>query len=223
MKRLFSKAARRLGWNLVKNREGAVVRNHYAFQLNKLFGMTEPTMIIDVGGNRGQFYDFILRFTDYRGPIITFEPVPALFEFLSTKAKDVPNWTIMPVALGAADKEMQLNVMRSDDFSSFLPPAASAGWIEQANQIEKAITVPVKRLDAVLKDISSDVSTERIFLKLDTQGFDLEVFAGAQGILANIVALQSEVAMQPIYEGMPEISESLKVFRDAGFGVTAFS
>ena len=223
MKRFLSKVSRHLGWNLVKNRESAVLRHHYAFQLNKLFRMTRPTMIIDVGGNRGQYFDFIQRFTDYRGPVVTFEPIPELYEFLSKKASGIPNWTIMPVALGAADTEMQLKVMRSDDFSSFLPPAESAGWIEQANQVKREITVPVKRLDGLLADITPDPCAERMFLKLDTQGFDLEVFAGAEGILPQVVALQSEVAMQPIYEGMPDIARSLEVFRNAGFGVTAFS
>ena len=72
MKNLLSKASRRLGWNLVKNRDGAITRHHYAFQFNKLFALTKPTMIIDVGGNRGQFYDFIQRFTDFDGAFVTF-------------------------------------------------------------------------------------------------------------------------------------------------------
>ncbi len=128
----------------------------------------------------------------------------------------------MRIALGASDTEKQLNVMASDDFSSFLSPANSRGWIQGSNTVKKTVSVPVKRLDSIFDDIAPKGSTERVFLKLDTQGFDLKVFEGAKGVLPNIVAMQSEVAMQPIYEGMPDGIESLNAFRAAGFGVTAF-
>jgi FkbM family methyltransferase len=60
----------------------------------------------------------------------------------------------------------------------------------------------------------------RVLLKLDTQGFDLEAFAGAAGVLDQIVALQSEVALLTIYEHMPRMEESMRVYEAAGFEVT---
>ncbi|MEL6688936.1 MAG: FkbM family methyltransferase [Pseudomonadota bacterium] len=223
MKNLLSKASRRLGWNLVKNRDGAITRHHYAFQLNKLFALTKPTMIIDVGGNRGQFYDFIQRFTDFDGAFVTFEPIPELHQFLAKKSAGVSNWQVRPVALGSEAAELKLNVMKGDDFSSFLPPSQTSGWIEDQNQVEREVTVPVHRLDAIFEEITVNGANERIFLKMDTQGFDLEVFKGASGILGQVVAMQSEVAFQTIYDGMPDVTEALDTFRAAGFGVTAFS
>ena len=65
-----------------------------------------------------------------------------------------------------------------------------------------------------------DVAEPRVYLKMDTQGWDLEVLAGASGCLERIQAFQSEVAMHPIYDGMPALHESLSRFQDLGFGVS---
>jgi hypothetical protein len=52
---------------------------------------------------------------------------------------------------------------------------------------------------------------------MDTQGYDLKVFAGAQGCLHSIQALQSEISVVPIYHNMPHYVESLVTYERAGF------
>jgi hypothetical protein len=52
---------------------------------------------------------------------------------------------------------------------------------------------------------------------MDTQGWDLEVLAGAERTLDRVVALQSEVSVRPIYDGMPGLTESLQTFEERGF------
>jgi hypothetical protein len=47
-----------------------------------------------------------------------------------------------------------------------------------------------------LPELLADVPDPRIFLKMDTQGFDLEVFAGVGKYLEKIVGLQA--AMQSL-------------------------
>ena len=39
-------------------------------------------------------------------------------------------------------------------------------------------------------------------------------------MLNKVVALQSEISVMPLYEGMPDYIESLNVFRQAGFELT---
>ena len=57
---------------------------------------------------------------------------------------------------------------------------------------------------------------------MDTQGFDLSVMEGAQGILPRILALQTEVSLHGIYHGMPGFVESVSKFQAAGFEVIDF-
>jgi hypothetical protein len=58
---------------------------------------------------------------------------------------------------------------------------------------------------------------ERPFLKLDTQGFDLQVAIGAGIYLEKFLGIQSEVAFSPIYEEAPTFSEVVAYYEAKGF------
>jgi len=56
-----------------------------------------------------------------------------------------------------------------------------------------------------------------VLLKIDTQGYDLEVLKGARQSLSSISAVQTELACQKIYRGMPGYIDVLKVLDRHGF------
>jgi hypothetical protein len=58
------------------------------------------------------------------------------------------------------------------------------------------------------------------FLKLDTQGYDLEVVRGAQNILSGILALQTELSFIQIYENMPNYHTVIEELNQLGFDIT---
>ena len=62
----------------------------------------------------------------------------------------------------------------------------------------------------------------RLFPKMDTQGYDLEVFRGAHLLLPNIKSLLSELSLIPIYDGMPTYLQALSTYQAAGFSVSGF-
>jgi len=63
---------------------------------------------------------------------------------------------------------------------------------------------------------------DRLLLKMDTQGYDLEVFRGAQSLLPNVSCILSELSLIPIYEGMPSYLDALAEFEGHGFCVSGF-
>lgn len=77
--------------------------------------------------------------------------------------------------------------------------------------------VCVARLDDVMNKHLTDLNEPRVFLKMDTQGYDLEVFAGLDSRRGNVCALQSEVSVIPIYEGMSDMKEAIANYEQAGF------
>ena len=77
----------------------------------------------------------------------------------------------------------------------------------------------VRRLDEVLDETVDNLDRSRIYLKMDTQGYDLEVFAGLGNMHEQILALQSEVSAVPIYQGMPHFTDSISCFEQAGFEI----
>src|SRR5699024_4540372 len=63
-------------------------------------------------------------------------------------------------------------------------------------------------------------TSRRLYLKMDTQGFDLEVFAGLGERSQDIVAMQSEVALLLIYQQMPRMPEAIATYEEAGFEIS---
>jgi FkbM family methyltransferase len=176
--------------------------------------------VFDVGANAGQ-YALNLRHLDYTGHIVSFEPVPELYEALMRLACGDKYWTVFPYALGAADSEAEFNVTPDTQFSSLLTPNNTAeqlfgGQVSGARKVH----VEVRRLDGLLDPLLAHIDQPRIFLKMDTQGNDTAVFEGLGHRAENIAALQSEVSLLPIYESMPSAFDAIPIYMRRGFAVT---
>jgi hypothetical protein len=57
-------------------------------------------------------------------------------------------------------------------------------------------------------------------LKVDTQGFDVEVVKGVGALIGEFVGLQSEIAFQNIYEESPDYISSIRTYQDLGFTIS---
>jgi FkbM family methyltransferase len=173
--------------------------------------------IIDAGANHGQ-YALSLRNMGYKGEIHSFEPLSGAYATLVSHAEHDADWYTYNFALGSSPAELTINVAENDDFSSFLTPTDySEETFSNKSRIDHQELVKVKVLDDVL---AKTIGDKYIHLKMDTQGYDLEVFKGAQKILDQIKTLQSEISIKQLYEGMPDYITSLSTFRDAGFNIT---
>jgi FkbM family methyltransferase len=189
--------------------------------LRYILGKLSINCVLDVGANRGQF-GTLLRGIGYTGWIISFEPVRANYEVLKALAAKREPWRVFPYALGAADERREINVAEETVFSSFLTPREESQVRFPTNRLERKEEVEVRRLDRILETCLKDISSPRIYLKLDTQGFDLAVIEGAQTILPRILALQTEVSLHDLYHGMPSFVESISRLRAFGFEIIDF-
>jgi FkbM family methyltransferase len=190
----------------------------YRTTLRSILSRYEVDHVIDVGANTGQF-GRLLR-SIYSGTISSFEPVSPAFAQLAETVSADENWNAYQCALGAQAETRTIHVARSLPFSSLL--AANDYCVTRfgdrtVGQREESVTI--RRLDEVLEEISPGNGRQKIYLKLDTQGFDIEVFRGLGDKLQNVVALQSEVSLVPIYENMPHWTQSISIYEQAGFGV----
>lgn len=218
-KSIASWAANKLGCELVPFWRAE--RHELAKHLREVFKRFDVDMVIDVGANRGQYRDFLRMEVNYEGPIQSFEPIERLHKLLVERSAREANWDVHPNALGGADTEVDFNVMQDDQFSSVLAPKTQGlDQYAEMNSVHHKQRVQMRRLDAVAEESAALRNAKRIYLKLDTQGFDLEVFKGAGLTLARAVALQSEVSVLPLYEGMPDYKTSIATFNDAGFDVS---
>ena len=174
--------------------------------------------IIDVGANSGQYYKFLRNDIKFKWLVISFEPDPDNFEIINKDSQHDSLWVVEKYALGNKEAELEFNIMEWSVFNSFLEPDNSeTSEFDERNTVKKVIVVPVKRLDTLLPSYKDKYNFSSVFLKLDTQGFDLEVVKGASNVLDYIQGVQTEVSFMPLYKNAPTFEQSFKLFRDNGF------
>jgi len=215
------KVSRSMGYDIVPLRE--MKERDFALHLRDLFGRLAIDCVLDVGANVGQYRDFLRDRVLYEGTIVSFEPVARNVDILQARARGDAAWHVEGYALGASEGELPINVMASDQFSSFLEPDHGAvGDYAGLNVADHSETVRLRTVDAVLPGLRERLGFERPYLKLDTQGFDMEVLRGAEQSLAAIHALQSEASVLSIYKGMPGYAQTIDHLRERGFDITGF-
>ncbi|SEP68914.1 methyltransferase, FkbM family [Streptomyces sp. yr375] len=174
--------------------------------------------VFDVGANTGQ-YAKRLRGLGYGGRIVSFEPTSETFARLARAAADDPDWHVVQCGLGREETTAEIHI-GWQTMNSLLP--ASDYGKDRYSRFRKADTeeIRVRRLAEVMDEALAGLADPRPFLKMDTQGYDLEVFAGAGERIAEFVGMQSEVAVLRLYEGSPGMGEAVATYEAAGFGIT---
>jgi FkbM family methyltransferase len=167
----------------------------------------KDSRVLDVGANIGMTAIALSRICT-RGKIVAIEPVRRTFEYLRqnlTKA-GARNVKLVNFALGQSEGSVVMQGHPSNFACSFVADNYTIPANDHFSQ-----RVSVKRLD----DIFSDLSLDRLdFMKIDVEGFELEVLAGAKEILnlyKPIVFLEMNHWCLNIYRriSIPEFRERL--------------
>jgi FkbM family methyltransferase len=186
-----------------------------AFADMRKLAATPAPLIFDVGANRGQTIE---RFRQgFERPVIhAFEPGRAAFAELQRRYDGRPGVILNNMALGSRSESRMFLDNDHDDMSSFLEPSATA-W----GAITSRYPVDVITLD----EYCAGRGIGRIdILKIDTQGFDLQVLAGAQGLMqaSAIHLIYTEIIFSKMYEGLPRLDETYAFIADRGFALVSF-
>lgn len=172
--------------------------------------VSDVEMIIDIGANNGQF----LKASQYFFPkasIYSFEPIPKLFQKLDKLQSQ--NVKIFNIAVGSATGEFDFHLNAYSHVSSFLN-------ISKENETypkDSISTIQVKQdtLDNVSKSLNLKGVT---LLKLDVQGFEMEVLKGGIHTIktyVNYIIVEANFAK--LYENQPTFTELNKYLNDLGF------
>jgi FkbM family methyltransferase len=181
-----------------------------------LFSRLKIDFVVDVGANSGQFAKQC-RDCGYQGHILSFEPTSAAHAALLASAAADPLWNVAErMALGAATGEVDINIAANSFSSSILPMLDSHLSAAPESGYLHSEKTPVRRLDDVL---STPPGTHNIFLKLDVQGFESQVLAGAVQTLSHALAVQLEMSLVPLYEGEILMQQMCTKMCRLGFGL----
>ncbi len=191
--------------------------------LRQVFERYDVDCVFDVGANYGQHAEMLRRRIGFRGLIISFEPTPEAAAVLREKAARDPKWVIQEMAVSTHDGEQTFNLMNDSEFSSLSAPKTDeTSFFGYKNSVRRSVIVKTESLKTALARLQSQYGFERPFLKLDTQGFDVEIVSHAKNDMPRFVGLQSELAVTRLYESSVDFREALTLYESCGFKLSAF-
>jgi FkbM family methyltransferase len=138
-----------------------------------------------VGANVGQTaLKFRIAFP--KAKIYCFEPVKKTFEILKRKMNSYNTISCYQIAFGSSKGQETIYLTDQSNTSSLLKPDKKVG-----SEVVNICTVDGFALDNQIKRID--------LLKIDTEGFDLEVLKGAQNMLSSgqIAFVLTEIGFHP--------------------------
>lgn len=184
------------------------------YPLDVVLKRIQPDVVLDVGANSGQ-YGRELRARGFRGQIVSFEPLADAHSELAEAASGDRDWRTVQAALGAERGEATIHRASNSASSSLRAPGAAMAEAAPHLAFESSETVRVERLDDRIGEVCPPEA--RGFLKVDTQGFELDVLRGAEASLDRMQAVQLESSLSPLYDGQPPMEEVLAWMRARGW------
>ncbi len=170
--------------------------------------------ILDVGANTGQFAMYFRKY-GFDGEIISFEPLTSAFNQMRVNAKNDEKWRQYNFALGNENGAGIINIS-SNSYSSSINEIhdthknAAPDSIYVGNE-----KIEIKRLDDIFKNYYTD--DDRIFLKVDTQGYEKNVVDGANNSIQKIILIQLEMSIIPLYKDEMLLPDMIKYLNEKNF------
>lgn len=169
--------------------------------------------VLDIGGNVGRFSK-TMEYLFPNANIRAFEPLTTCFNQMRDLMKGYKNFEGYNIGLGSVESELDMEESNHNPSSSLLPmadlhkdafPKAAGGSTKK---------VQVKRLDDIAPGLGLGDS---IFIKVDVQGYELEVIRGGLDTFAKAKLLMLELSFQELYEGQPFFDDIYELIKPLGF------
>lgn len=181
----------------------------------------EARVIIDVGANVGDTVAAYLEaFASAR--VHAFEPNPEAARTLAERFERETRVTPHQLAVGGRPATATLHAFTNSAMSSILPMAdVGRGYVDGPVERVVDVSVPMTTLDAFCRE----KTIEQVdILKIDTQGAELDVLAGASELLTTgrVRLLLCEIVFVPVYIGQAPYFELARLLDSFGYDLYDF-
>ena len=219
--RTLNRMLKPYGYELYKTHNTSLgakdAQDEMVVHLKELFAALEIDTVLDVGANYGQYYEFLRDKVGFTGVVHSFEPIPELGAKLAARSASDPKWHVNQCALGIKSGKAQFHISDKPGWSSLRELRRGQSRPTDDLQITRSVEVEVRSLD----DVVGKLKVNNLYLKLDTQGSDLDVLRGGEATLKIVNGLQTELGCIPCYDGAASPAEVLAFLAERGFWMTA--
>jgi FkbM family methyltransferase len=172
-----------------------------------------PSTVIDVGANVGQFAVAASK-TFKDAAVYPIEPDPRTARVLERNVGPEVARNIRVTAVGDRAGTATFHVNHDSQVSSLLALGKDRIQAFPESKVVEEITVPLTTLDALF---GTSTLQEPILLKIDVQGFEDRVIAGAGELLRRVRWVLMEVSFSKLYEGERDFRTILEMMEKSGF------
>jgi FkbM family methyltransferase len=187
-----------------------------SLELLELLSPDPPRVIYDIGANVGT-WTLLAKAIFPEAAVHAFEPLTSHLEKFRAATAQLSQVTPHQVCLGSSPGEASLRVLDFSDASSLLP-LSSEGKKQWGLAETKRETVRVETLD---RWVASQKISAPDLLKLDVQGFEVEVFKGATNCLSQARAVIAEASFREFYEGQCLFHDVVRLMAENDFWLAA--
>jgi FkbM family methyltransferase len=173
-----------------------------SFKQMKKLGF-EPRLILDIGAYEGEWSKKMSSIFP-AAEIMMIEGQTEKAPILNEICRKVSKFTFQIALLGATEAEVKFNKYET------------ASSILKENNITNARveTRTLKTLDSI---VDQKVIEGPVLLKIDTQGYELEILKGATQFIKKVDVVLLEVSMLNIYIDSPLVDEVIVFMKEKGF------
>jgi len=207
--------AGRFGYHIRRLDDGASFVDPYVEQQR----LARPPVqtIFEVGAADGRDSE---RYTElFPGArVFAFEPMPQIYASLAERARRVPAIVPLNLALSSGSGKAQFHVANWQDASSLLAPKKTGSTFDEYQAQTGVIDVTTSTLD---EQCVAHGVTRIDLLKMDAQGAELQILAGARDLLARgaIGLIYTEVHFMESYQGSALFYQMCALLAEHGFSL----
>lgn len=164
-----------------------------------------PDLVVDVGAHHGEFARLALRSWP-TCHVLCVEPLPDAADALWRVAADFPDRVAIFHGLAGAGAHVSVPLHVADTASSVLAEHHAA---------HPTIACRMETLDSMIATLGGGRTPD--FIKLDVQGYELEVLTGAAKAMTSAKAILTEVNLIDIHLDVPLLHDLAAWMADRGF------
>ncbi len=165
----------------------------------------QPQIIFDVGAYRGDFARSCLTVWP-QSQIFCCEALPTKIQELKQLSSQNSNIHVVPGLVGSC-YQSQVPLHEVETASSVL--------VEHINHDFPVNYYPMYPIDTLVKREANGLKLD--FLKIDVQGYELEVLKGAEQTLPHLQAILAEINLLDIHQNTPLLAEMIEWLHQRGW------